>query len=118
MEIPEDKIAILDNEQYNVLYAPISTWAKKFKHTTTLSSSGNKCSSSRKEAKENQSKGGEGLTTLTKVNVRKEKADMVGCSEGTYYQSENEEIKQKVDKEEISINKAYKIIKGTDKHKT
>lgn len=49
---------------------------------------------------------------------------MVGCSEGTYhkldkiFQSENEEIKQKVDSEEISINKAYKEIKGTDKDKT
>lgn len=69
-----------------------------------------------KMAKENQSKGGKGLSNLTKINVRKEKAEQVGISEGSYHKlgkvmkSDNEEIKQKLREKKISVDKAYKEI--------
>ncbi len=72
----------------------------------------------RKKAKENQSSGGKGLTNLSKVNTRKEMAKATGVSEGTYnkldkiMQSDNEEIKQKVREKELSIDKAYQMVKN------
>lgn len=69
-----------------------------------------------KMAKENQSNGGKGLSNLTKVNVRKEKAEKVGISEGSYYKmdkvmkSDNEKVKQKLRKKKISVDKAYKMV--------
>lgn len=72
-----------------------------------------------KKAKENQSSGGKGLTNLSKVNTRKEMAKATGVSEGTYnkldkiMQSDNEEIKQKVRKKELSIDKAYQEMKSS-----
>lgn len=69
-------------------------------------------------AKKNQSAGGKGLSNLTKVNVRKEKAKQVGISEGSYHKldkvmkSDNEEIKDKLRKKEISIDKAYQEVKS------
>lgn len=71
-----------------------------------------------KKAKENQSSGGKGLTNLSKVNTRKEMAKATGISEGTYnkldkiMQSDNEEIKQKVREKELSIDKAYRMVKN------
>lgn len=71
-----------------------------------------------KKAKENQSSGGKGLTNLSKVNTRREMAKATGVSEGTYnkldkvMQSNNEEVKKKVRKKEISINKAYQMVKN------
>lgn len=76
-----------------------------------------------KKAKDNQSSGGKGLTNLSKVNTRKEMAKAVGVSEGTYQkmdkvmQSDNEELKQKLEKKEISIDKAYKEIKTKEQKK-
>ena len=70
------------------------------------------------KAKENQSSGGKGLTNLSKVNTRKEMAKSTGVSEGTYnkldkvMQSDNEEVKQKLREKEISIDKAYQMIKN------
>lgn len=71
-----------------------------------------------RKAKENQSSGGKGLTNLSKVNTRKEMAKATGVSEGTYnkldkiMQSDNEEIKQKVREKELSIDKAYRMVKN------
>lgn len=71
-----------------------------------------------KKAKENQSSGGKGLSNLSKVNTRKEMAKATGVSEGTYnkldkiMQSDNEEIKQKVRAKELSIAKAYQMVKN------
>ncbi len=68
------------------------------------------------KAKQNNSDGGKGLTNLSKVNTRKELAEKVGVSEGTYskldkvMQSDNEEIKQNLRKKEISTDKAFKIV--------
>ncbi len=68
------------------------------------------------KAKENNSNGGKGLSNLSKVNTRKELAEKVGVSEGTYskldkvMQSDNDEVKQKLRKKEISTDKAFKII--------
>lgn len=68
------------------------------------------------KAKQNNSNGGKGLTNLTKVNTREEMAKMVGVSSGTYskldkvMKSNNEEIKQKLRRKEISTDKAFKII--------
>jgi len=68
------------------------------------------------KAKENNSNGGKGLSNLSKVNTRKELAEKVGVSEGTYskldkvMQSDNEEVKQKLRKKEISTDKAFKIV--------
>ncbi len=69
-------------------------------------------------AKKNQSDGGKGLSNLTKVNVRREKAKRAGMSDGNYYkldkimQSDNEEVKQQVCEKKISIDKAYRMIKN------
>lgn len=71
-----------------------------------------------KKAKENQSLGGKGSSNLSKVNTRKEMAKAVGVSEGTYQkldkimQSDNEELKQQVREKEISIDKAYQMVKN------
>ncbi|WP_281671926.1 ParB/RepB/Spo0J family partition protein [[Clostridium] scindens] len=76
-----------------------------------------------KKAKDNQSSGGKGLSNLSKVNTRKEMAKAVGVSEGTYQKidkimkSDNEDLKQKLEKKEISVDKAYKKIKSTDQNK-
>lgn len=72
------------------------------------------------KAKTNQSSGGKGLTNLSKVNTRKEMAKAVGVSEGTYQKidkimkSDNENLKQKLEKKEISVDKAYREIKITE----
>lgn len=69
-----------------------------------------------KKAKENQSSGGKGLTNLSKVNTRKEMAKATGVSEGTYQkldkvmQSDNEEVKQQLRENKISVDKAYQQI--------
>lgn len=69
-------------------------------------------------AKKNQSDGGKGLSNLTRINTRKEKAKMAGTSDGNYYKldqikkSGNEEVIEKVRKKEISVDKAYKEIKN------
>lgn len=68
-------------------------------------------------AKKNQSDGGKGLSNLTKVNVRQEKAKRAGMSDGNYYKldkimkSDNEEVKQKLREKKISVDKAYREIK-------
>lgn len=70
-------------------------------------------------AKKNQSDGGKGLSNLTRINTRKEKAKMAGTSDGNYYKlgqikkSGNKEIIEKVRNKEISIDKAYREIKDT-----
>ena len=70
-----------------------------------------------KQAKENQSSGGKGLTNLSKVNTRKEMAKATGVSEGTYQkldkimQSDNEDVKQQLREKKISVDKAYREIK-------
>lgn len=69
------------------------------------------------QAKKNMSAGGKGLTTLSKVNTRKELANVVGVSEGTYaklnkiFESDNDEVKSKLKSNEMSINAAYNEIK-------
>lgn len=69
-----------------------------------------------KKAKENQSLGGKGLPNLVTVNVQEKMAKTVGVSKGTYskldkvMQSDNEEVKQKLRKKKISVDKAYKEI--------
>lgn len=69
-------------------------------------------------AKKNQSDGGKGLSNLTRINTRKEKAKMTGTSEGNYYKlgqikkSGNKEIIEKVRKKEVSVDKAYREIKN------
>lgn len=69
-------------------------------------------------AKKNQSDGGKGLSNLTKVNARKEKAKQVGISEGSYHKldkvmkSGNESVIDRVRNKEISIDKAYQAIKN------
>lgn len=70
-------------------------------------------------AKKNQSDGGKGLSNLTKVNVRKEKADRVGISEGSYHKldkvmkSDNEGVKQQLRDKKVSINQAYQEVKSS-----
>lgn len=69
-------------------------------------------------AKKNQSDGGKGLSNLTRINTRKEKAKMAGTSDGNYYKldqikkSGNKEIIEKVRNKEISVDKAYKEVKN------
>lgn len=71
-----------------------------------------------KKTKENQSLGGKGLANLPKVDTRKEMAKATGVSEGTYkkldkiMQSDNEEVKQRLRKKKISIDRAYQEIKN------
>ena len=68
------------------------------------------------KAKQNMADGGKGSTTLPKVDTRKEMAKIVGTSEGTYsklgkiFESDNEEIKEKVKSGDITVNKAFKEI--------
>lgn len=75
----------------------------------------------KQKAKENQSSGGKGLSNLSKVNTRKEMAKAVGVSEGTYQkmervmQSDNEELKQKLRKKKISVDKAYQEVNNKKK---
>lgn len=75
----------------------------------------------KQKAKENQSSGGKGLSNLSKVNTRKEMAKAVGVSEGTYQkmervmQSDNEELKQKLRKKKISVDKAYQEVNSKKK---
>ena len=69
-------------------------------------------------AKKNQSDGGKGLSNLTRINTRKEKARMAGTSDGNYYKldqikkSGNKEVIEKVRNKEISVDKAYRKIKN------
>lgn len=127
IEIPDDKIIVLGNEKYKtkddvILYMLNFQMGRRNlgievrykivqKYKPLLIS----------KAKENLSNAGKGLTTLTKVNVRKTLADMAGCSEGQYhklekiYQSDNEEVKQKIDNKEMSVNAGYKDV--TDRQK-
>ena len=69
-------------------------------------------------AKKNQSDGGKGLSNLTRINTRKEKAKMAGTSDSNYYKldqikkSGNKEIIEKVRNKEISVDKAYKEVKN------
>lgn len=57
------------------------------------------------------------MSNLTKVNVRKEKANKVGISEGSYHKldkvmkSDNEEVKEQLRNKKISIDKAYQAVK-------
>lgn len=72
----------------------------------------------KQRAKDNQSAGGKGLVNLPKVNTRDEMAKATGISEKTYYkldkvmQSNNTELKQKIHNKEISIDKAYKLLRS------
>lgn len=69
-------------------------------------------------AKKNQSDGGKGLSNLTHINTRKEKAKMAGTSDGNYYKldqikkSGNKEIIEQVRHKKISVDKAYREIKN------
>lgn len=78
------------------------------------------------QAKENKSlNGGDKKSDLTnlptpiieKINTRKELAKKANISEGTYskidkvMQSNNEEVKEKLSNNKISVNKAYNVIK-------
>lgn len=69
-------------------------------------------------AKKNQSDGGKGLSNLTRINTRKEKAKMAGTSDGNYYKldqikkSGNKEIIEQVRHKKISVDKAYREIKN------
>lgn len=68
------------------------------------------------KAKANMSAGGKGSTILPKVDTRKEMAKIVGTSEGTYskldkiFNSNNEEVKNKVKTGKISVSKAIEKI--------
>ena len=72
----------------------------------------------KQRGKKNQSNGGKGLSNLTKVNTRKEMAQATGVSESTYrkmdavMQSSNEDLKQKLRDKQVSVDAAYKQIKG------
>ncbi len=74
-------------------------------------------------AKKNQSDGGMGLINITRIDVRKEKANMMGISEGSYYKldkimkSRNEDIKRDLRNKRISIDKAYQIVNASLKEK-
>lgn len=78
----------------------------------------------KQRAKDNQSAGGKGLVNLPKVNTRAEMAKATGVSEKTYdkldkvMQSDNTELKQKIHNKEMSIDKAYRILKSNDKKDT
>lgn len=67
-------------------------------------------------AKKNQSNGG--LINPTKINVQKEKAKLAGISSNNFYKlskimkSENEEVKKWVKNNEISIDKAYQMVRN------
>ena len=72
----------------------------------------------KQRAKDNQSAGGKGLVNLPKVNTRLEMAKATGVSEKTYdkldkvMQSDNTELKQKIHNKEMSIDKAYKLLRS------
>lgn len=72
------------------------------------------------KAKKNQSLGGKGSTNLPKVDTRKEMAKATGVSEGTYrkmdvvMKSGNENLKQKLRDKKVSVDAAYKEVKGAD----
>lgn len=72
------------------------------------------------KAKKNQSLGGKGSTNLPKVDTRKEMAKATGVSEGTYrkmdvvMKSGNENLKQKLREKKVSVDAAYKEVKGAD----
>ena len=75
----------------------------------------------RAKAKQNQIAGGKGLSNMTAVNVRKEKAKMAGVSEGKYYmlckvmQSGDKETIQQLRKGEVTVSKAYQQITSNAK---
>ena len=75
-------------------------------------------------AKKNLSNAGKGLSTLSKVNTRKEMAKLVGTSEGTYskldkvFHSDNSAVKDDLKAGIISVNMAYeKIVPKTNINK-
>lgn len=76
------------------------------------------------KAKKNQSLGGKGSANLPKVDTRKEMAKATGVSEGTYrkmdivMKSDNEELKQKLRDKKVSVDAAYKEVKGADQKST
>lgn len=69
-------------------------------------------------AKKNQSDGGKGLSNLTRINTRKEKAKLAGTSDGNYYKlgqikkSGNEDIIEQVRHKKISVDRAYQMVKN------
>lgn len=71
-----------------------------------------------KRAKENQSSGGKGQSNLKEVNVQKEMAKATGVSVGSYYKLDyvkkhgSKEINQQLHDKEISIDKAYQMVKN------
>lgn len=71
-----------------------------------------------KRAKENQSAGGKGKSNLREVNVQKEMAKATGVSVGSYYKLDyvkkhgSKEINQQLHDKEISIDKAYQMVKN------
>ena len=71
-----------------------------------------------KRAKENQSAGGKGISNLREVNVQKEMARATGVSVGSYYKLDyvkkygSKEINQQLHDKEISIDKAYQMVKN------
>ncbi len=71
-----------------------------------------------KRAKENQSAGGKGISNLREVNVQKEMAKATGVSVGSYYKLDyvkkhgSKEINQQLHDKEISIDKAYQMVKN------
>lgn len=71
-----------------------------------------------KRAKENQSFGGKGISNLREVNVQKEMAKATGISAGSYYKLDyvkkhgSKEINQQLHDKEISIDKAYQMVKN------
>jgi curved DNA-binding protein CbpA len=68
------------------------------------------------KARQNMSNAGKGLSTLSKVNTRKEMAKLVGTSEGTYskldkiFESNDEAVKQEIKEGTISVNKAFEKV--------
>ena len=71
-----------------------------------------------KRAKENQSAGGKGKSNLREVNVQKEMAKATGVSVGSYDKLDyvkkhgSKEINQQLHDKEISIDKAYQMVKN------
>lgn len=71
-----------------------------------------------KKAKQNQSSGGKGKSNLKKVNVQKEMAKATGISVGSYYKLDyikkhgSEEINRQLHDKEISIDKAFQMVKN------
>lgn len=69
-------------------------------------------------AKKNQSDGGKGLSNLTRINTRKEKAKLAGTSDGNYYKlgqikkSGNEDVIEQVRHKKISVDRAYQMVKN------